>query len=132
MLSKVYEDLYTELQAFIPEARLIRDPLRTLAYGTDASFYRLIPKLVVRVNDEEDVRRTLKLARAHGTPVTFRAAGTSLSGQAITDSVLLVLGYEGWRQHRISADAATISLQPGIIGAQEGRWDFYFALKADY
>ena len=50
MWPKAYALLYRDLQQFIPAARLINDPLRTLAYGTDASLYRLIPKLVVRVD----------------------------------------------------------------------------------
>ena len=41
--------LKTALAQFIGEDRLIDDPLRTLAYGTDASFYRLIPQLVVKL-----------------------------------------------------------------------------------
>ena len=121
MPAKTYPLLYRDLQAFIPPQRLINDPLRTLAYGTDASLYRLIPQLVVRVDSEMEMQRILGLAHIHGTPVTFRAAGTSLSGQAITDSVLLQLG-EGWRNWRISPDAATISLQPGIIGSHANRY----------
>ena len=39
--------------------------------------------------------RILPIARRLGVPVTFRAAGTSLSGQAITDSVLLKLSHTG-------------------------------------
>jgi D-lactate dehydrogenase len=90
-------------------------------YGTDASLYRLIPKLVVRVESEEEMRRILALAHRHETPVTFRAAGTSLSGQAITDAVLLQLG-DGWRNWRIGEEAATISLQPGVIGGHANRY----------
>ncbi|MEL0625171.1 hypothetical protein V6238_19160, partial [Marinomonas arenicola] len=59
----LYLDLYRELTKTIDDDRLIRDPLRTLAYGTDASFYRLIPLLVVRVNDEAEVRLVLKEAK---------------------------------------------------------------------
>jgi len=102
----------------MPADRLIDDPLRTLAYGTDASFYRLVPQLVVKVVDEAEVARLLQLADRHATPVTFRAAGTSLSGQAITDSVLVVLDGNAWRDYQIAEDAASIRLQPGIIGAQ--------------
>ena len=108
------------LKAFIPASRLISDPLRTLTYGTDASLYRLTPKLVVRVNSEEEMSRILPLARQHRVPVTFRAAGTSLSGQAITDSVLLVIG-ETWRKWRIARDASRISLQPAVIGGHANR-----------
>jgi D-lactate dehydrogenase len=60
-----------------------------LAYGTDASFYRLVPKLVIRVEAEREVIGILQAATADRVAVTFRAAGTSLSGQAISDSVLL-------------------------------------------
>ncbi len=112
-----YDEVYRQLISFIPESRLVSDPLRTLAYGTDASFYRLIPKLVVEVADEDEVARTLRLAGERKTPVTFRAAGTSLSGQAVTDSILMRLG-TGWRGQRINVDGSEITLQPGVIGGR--------------
>jgi D-lactate dehydrogenase len=121
MFPESNESIYREFNAFIPTSRLISDPLRTLAYGTDASFYRQIPKLVVEVADETEVVRCLEVARENGTPVTFRAAGTSLSGQAITDSVLLRLGH-GWRGYSINEDASEIRLQPGVIGEQANRY----------
>ncbi|MGF7174091.1 FAD-binding and (Fe-S)-binding domain-containing protein [Azospirillum doebereinerae] len=120
MLPVPYERVLTELRAFMPEARLITDPLRTLAYGTDGSFYRLIPKIVAIVESEEEVVGLLRVTRAHQAPVTFRAAGTSLSGQAVSDSVLVLLG-DHWRGCAISADAATVTLQPGVIGAEANR-----------
>src|SRR5690606_23185894 len=86
------------------------------AFGTDASFYRLIPKLVVRVESEPEVVELLKLASASQVPVTFRAAGTSLSGLAISDSVLIVLG-DRWNGREIRNGGAQIRLQPGVIGA---------------
>ena len=112
-----YDAVYQALKNTIDEARLIRDPLRTLAYGTDASFYRLIPQLVVRVNNEYEVRLVLKEAKARHLPVTFRAAGTSLSGQAVTDSILMQLS-DQWKGHRVHEQGHSISLQPGIIGAR--------------
>ena len=48
-----------EVHRLIPRERLFDDPLSTLAFGTDASFYRLIPKLVVRVEAEAEVVRLL-------------------------------------------------------------------------
>jgi len=80
---------------FVPKARQYTDPVRTFAYGTDASFYRLNPKLVLKVHSEEEVRKILPIAKKHGVPVTFRAAGTSLSGQALTDSVLIKISHTG-------------------------------------
>ncbi|MDZ5604366.1 FAD-binding and (Fe-S)-binding domain-containing protein [Pseudomonas sp. RP23018S] len=105
----------------IPAERRFDDPTSTLAFGTDASFYRLIPKLVVRVEAEAEVVALLKLAQRDQVPVTFRAAGTSLSGQAISDSVLIVLG-DNWNAREIRQDGAQIRLQPGVIGAQANAW----------
>ena len=115
-----YDGLYADLASFIPAARLVTDPLRLLTWGTDASFYRLTPQLVVVVESEAEVVRLLGACARRRTPVTFRAAGTSLSGQAISDSVLVVLG-DGWRRVSIAADGATIALGPGVIGAEANR-----------
>ncbi|MGN5595355.1 FAD-binding and (Fe-S)-binding domain-containing protein [Stutzerimonas nitrititolerans] len=104
------------VERLIPAERRFDDPLSTLAFGTDASFYRLVPKLVVRVESEAEVVQLLKLAHAENVPVTFRAAGTSLSGQAISDSVLIVLG-DNWNDREIRHGGAQIRLQPGVIGA---------------
>ncbi|MHA3885457.1 FAD-binding and (Fe-S)-binding domain-containing protein [Stutzerimonas degradans] len=105
-----------EVERLIPAERRFDDPVSTLAFGTDASFYRLIPKLVVRVESEAEVIALLKLAHAENVPVTFRAAGTSLSGQAISDSVLIVLG-DNWNGREIRNGGEQIRLQPGVIGA---------------
>lgn len=109
------------VERLIPRDRRFDDALSTLAFGTDASFYRLIPKLVVRVESEAEVITLLKAAHAEQVPVTFRAAGTSLSGQAISDSVLIVLG-DNWNGRDIRKGGAQIRLQPGVIGAQANAW----------
>jgi len=115
-----YDTLYRRLAVYIAVDRLITDPLRLLTWGTDASFYRLVPKIVVVVDNEQEVVRLLGDCAALGTPVTFRAAGTSLSGQAISDSVLVLLG-DGWRRAEVAVDAKTITLEPGVIGAAANR-----------
>ncbi|WP_197567383.1 FAD-binding and (Fe-S)-binding domain-containing protein [Billgrantia diversa] len=112
-----WHELKRELLEIMNAERLIDDPLRTLAYGTDASFYRLIPRLVVRPVNEDELMAVLAGCRARKLPVTFRAAGTSLSGQAVTDSVLIQLR-EGWRGHEILDGGRAIRLQPGVIGAR--------------
>lgn len=115
MLSGKYLALQQVLRESIPDSRLIHDELRLLAYGTDASFYRLTPKLVVRVESEDEIVTILRECTRLKLPLTFRAAGTSLSGQAISDSVLVMLG-PSWNKYNIAPDAATITLQPGVIG----------------
>src|SRR6266496_1892400 len=76
--------------------------------------------IAVVVESEDEVRRLLSACTLHKTPVTFRAAGTSLSGQAITDSVLVMLG-DNWRNCDVGEDAETITLGPGLIGADANR-----------
>jgi len=110
-------ELTQALARFLPPKQLITDSLRRLAYGTDASFYRLTPEIVAVVESEEEVQAVLQAARAHGRAVTFRAAGTSLSGQAVTDSILVLIG-EGFATCEIGTDAATVRVGPGIIGGE--------------
>ena len=45
MITGKYKEFYLKLNTIIPKERLLHDSLSTLAFGTDASFYRLIPKL---------------------------------------------------------------------------------------
>jgi D-lactate dehydrogenase len=120
MLTGTYSDLYCKLIKKIDKKRIFHDPLYTLAYGTDASFYRLIPKMVIKAAGEEEVSVILKECSGLRIPVTFRAAGTSLSGQAITDSVLVIAG-EQWKRYNIDSENNTITLQPGLTGGVVNR-----------
>ncbi|WP_306548022.1 FAD-binding and (Fe-S)-binding domain-containing protein [Desulfobulbus sp.] len=120
MLPGKYQTFFQRIKKQIPSEQLITDPLRTITFGADASFYRLIPKIVINVNTEEEVQLILREAGRLRLPVTFRAAGTSLSGQAISDSILVRLG-PGWNRYRVFDNAAKIQLQPGIIGGQANR-----------
>ena len=116
-LPSAYQDLHDELASFLPEDRVFADPLRTLAYGTDASFYRLVPKLVVRARSTDEVARVVGAAASRSLPVTFRAAGTSLSGQAVSDSVLVMIG-GAFRDLEILDGGARVRVGPGVIGSE--------------
>ena len=89
--------------------------IERLAWGTDAGFYRMIPQEVLHPSNEQEIQSILTRARKEGKHITFRAAGTSLSGQAISDSLLVVCGKK-WEQYHIHDNAKTITLQPGIVG----------------
>ncbi len=101
----------------LPKDRIYTDELRTLAWGTDASFYRLTPQVVIRAKDEDEVSTIVRTASKFGLPFTFRAAGTSLSGQSVSDSILIVAG-KNWEDYCVAADAESITLQPGLVGAR--------------
>lgn len=112
-----YDAFLSDIRAFVPSDQIYTDELRTLGWGTDASFYRAIPKVVVRSDSEQQVARIIQACNKYGLPFTFRAAGTSLSGQSISESVLIVAG-KHWEKYEIGAGQETIRLQPGIVGAR--------------
>ena len=65
-----------DAERLIPAERRFDDPTSTLAFGTDASFYRLIPKLVVRVESEDEVVGLIKLAQRERVPAARKVTGT--------------------------------------------------------
>ena len=118
-----YTAFQKDASSIVPMERMYTDPVKTFAYGTDASFYRLLPQVVVKIHGEDEVKRILPIAAKHQTPVTFRAAGTSLSGQAVTDSILLKLSHTGknFRNYEIKNEGKEITLEPGLILGEVNR-----------
>ena len=112
------ESFLAEIGQVIPSDRIYTDELRTLGWGTDASFYRQIPKAVIRSDGEEEISKIVKACKKHKVPFTFRAAGTSLSGQSCTDSVLIVAGKHWEKYELVNSDEMLIKLQSGIVGAR--------------
>jgi len=104
------------LSAFLPESCIHDDLVTRLAYTRDASMYRLIPEAVVRPKDEQEVRSLLEYGRSSSTPITFRTAGTSLSGQSITTGIIAEVLYD-WQKFKILENGDAIWCQPGVNGA---------------
>lgn len=121
MLTGKYLEFYNRILTTVPKERMYHDSLTTLAFGTDASFYRLVPKLVIKAGNAAEVRTIIKTANEMELPVTFRAAGTSLSGQSISDSILVVVTH-GFTNYRIDVGGARITLEPGIRGSLANRY----------
>lgn len=95
------------------DATSVRDrPLDLVAAAADASHYLLTPRAVVVARDEAAVARVLAACAAEALPVTFRAGGTSLSGQAGTDGVLLDVR-QGFRGVEVLDDGARVRVAPG-------------------
>lgn len=117
MLTGKHKEFYNSIIEKIPQDIVFTDDLHTLAYGTDASFYRLIPKIVIKAETSKQVEDILKVASAMKLSVTFRAAGTSLSGQAISDSILVITS-RNWTDFKVAKDKSYISLAPSLTGAQ--------------
>jgi D-lactate dehydrogenase len=113
---EIYNKLLDELLKIVPSERIYTDELNKLAFGTDASFYRLIPEIVVKVRNRDEAQYVIKKCNELNVPVTFRAAGTSLSGQAISNSVLMVAD-RTWRGYKIADDKDSITLDPMVLGS---------------
>ena len=48
MMNEQYKKFLNDAGEFIPRDRIYTDDLHCLAWGTDAGFYRRLPKIVVR------------------------------------------------------------------------------------
>lgn len=94
--------------------------LDRLAYANDASVYRKVPQGVVQPRSIEEVERLFRLSHEQRIPMTFRAAGTSLSGQATSDGILVDVSRH-WRQVEPLRDGAAVRVQPGVIAAAVNR-----------
>ena len=86
-----------------------------LAYSRDASIYRILPDVVVRPKDEKDIQNLFRYANDVNKSVTFRASGTSLSGQTVTDSIIAEIAYD-WQNIEVKNNGKSILLEPGVIG----------------
>ena len=104
------------LAHIVDRDRILTRPIDLIAHASDASFYRLIPRAVVQARTIEEIRALFSFSHAHRIPLTFRAAGTSLSGQAITDGILVEVA-RYWRQVRVEDGGKKVRVQPGVIGA---------------
>src|SRR5207244_6605497 len=112
--------LVRDLGRLLAPDRVLSRPLDRLGRSVDASIYRLIPQVVVRPKDVDEVRALLRYARQHGRRLTFRTAGTSLSGQAVTDDVLVELAPH-WGASRVLDQGRRVWTQPGVVGGYLNR-----------
>ncbi|RIJ71255.1 FAD-binding oxidoreductase [Nakamurella silvestris] len=94
------------------EATVSTDALDRAAMSHDASHYLLAPAAVSRPDSTEQVVAAMRIAAEHGVPLTFRSGGTSLSGQAGTDG-LLVDTRRHFRQVEVLDGGARVRCGPG-------------------
>jgi D-lactate dehydrogenase len=112
--------LADDLAAIVGSRRVRSRAIDRIAWASDASFYRLVPEAVVHATSVDEVRALFALSRARKLPLVFRSAGTSLSGQAITDGILVEVA-RGFRGLSVEEGGARIRLQPGVVGAHANR-----------
>jgi D-lactate dehydrogenase len=105
------------LTTLVGTDRILTRAIDRAAYAPDASHYLLTPQAVFIASDADEVAGVMRQASEHGTAVTFRSGGTSLSGQACTDGVLIDTR-KGFRRIDVLDDGRRVRVQPGATVRQ--------------
>jgi D-lactate dehydrogenase len=111
------ERLVAALRAAVAGGEVTDRSFDRIAYAADASHYALTPRAVVVARDSADVASLLRASAAAGIPLTFRSGGTSLSGQGVTDGVL-VDTRRHFRRVEVLDGGARVRMQPGVTVRQ--------------
>ncbi|MFD1256747.1 FAD-binding and (Fe-S)-binding domain-containing protein [Mucilaginibacter terrae] len=109
-------DIPRLLENILPKERIKAKLIDLVASASDAGFYYLRPQAVVLPVSEEEVKNLFHFSKQYHIPLVFRTAGTSLSGQAVTDGILVDLS-QHWRKITIEDAGESVRVQPGAIGA---------------
>ena len=109
--------LRERLEEVLPPDEILDRPFDLVAHAADASFYRLVPRAVVRPRNVADVQALFALCRREKIPLTFRTAGTSLSGQAVTDGILADVARH-FRGLTVLDGGRRVRVEPGVIGSR--------------
>jgi D-lactate dehydrogenase len=110
------EDIGKELLTILPADRIKTRYIDRVTYGSDAGFYYLLPAAVVNPVSEKEIISLFRFSHLHKVPLVFRTGGTSLSGQSITDGILIDLS-RFWDRVQVEDNGRLVVVQPGITGA---------------
>jgi D-lactate dehydrogenase len=109
------DTLTPQLSALMPLSRIKSRPIDRIAYANDASYFQLVPQAVVQPDSVSEIQALFRFSRESRIPLTFRAAGTSLSGQAVTDGILVDIS-KHWGGYSVENGGELLRAQPGIVG----------------
>ena len=109
-------NLKPTLSSILPAERILTRPLERYASANDASYFRLIPQAVVHPASIEEIRGLFQFSQQNRIPLTFRAAGTSLSGQSVSNGILVVLARH-WGNVQVENGGTRVRAQPGVVGS---------------
>jgi D-lactate dehydrogenase len=109
-------DIATALRKYFKEDKLKLALIDRHAFACDAGFYYLLPLAIVQPDSVADIQQLFLFAHHHKIPLTFRAGGTSLSGQSISDGILVDIS-KHWKQVLPLDNGSFIKVQPAVIGA---------------
>jgi len=103
-----------DLIALLGKENVLHRAIDIVRYASDASPYRLVPRVIVLPRTIDDVVKLFRYCRETGRHATFRAAGTSLNGQSQSDDILIDVRRH-WYGARIEDDGRRVRARPGTI-----------------
>ncbi|MGW8783582.1 FAD-binding and (Fe-S)-binding domain-containing protein [Streptomyces sp. NPDC055796] len=111
------EPLRTELSGLLGAEKVLWKVSDLVRYASDASPYRFLPQVVVVAEDIDDVSAVLSYAHGRGREVVFRAAGTSLNGQAQGEDILVDVRRH-WAGVEVLEEGRRARIRPGTTVAR--------------
>lgn len=108
------------LYDILPKERVLDRLIDRVSFASDAGFYYLLPAAVVRPVNETEIVSLFRYSHQHRIPLVFRTGGTSLSGQSVTDGLLVDLSAY-WKKITVEQNGAMVRVEPGITGAMVNR-----------
>jgi FAD/FMN-containing dehydrogenase/Fe-S oxidoreductase len=84
-------------------------------YSTDASMYQITPKSIITPVSENEVVDVIRQCVAGGTPILARGAGTSLTGQTISNGVVIDLSKHLNKIISINLEENWAHVEAGIV-----------------
>ena len=108
------KELKADLIALLGKDKVLHRAIDLVRYASDASPYRLTPQVVVLPWTIDDVVNIFRYCRENGRHATFRAAGTSLNGQAQSDDILIDVRRH-WYGAKVEGDGRRVRARAGMI-----------------
>ncbi|MBU2564490.1 FAD-binding oxidoreductase [Patescibacteria group bacterium] len=95
------------------EGDVLLDKFWLEAYSTDASIYKLVPKMIVLPKNKSDIQKTIKFAKENNIGITCRAAGTSLAGASVGKGIIVDI--TRYFSKILEIGDGFIKVEPGVI-----------------
>ncbi|CAG4928431.1 FAD-binding and (Fe-S)-binding domain-containing protein [Acidithrix sp. C25] len=107
------DPLRQKLVRIYPSNRVLTSALYRSVYSRDGSYFEYKPQAIVRLGQIEDALALIDFSRNEGIPITFRAGGTSLSGQTVGEGIIGELR-TGFRGISVHGGGDLVSFEPGV------------------
>lgn len=112
-----YIHLVEEFKRLLPGIACSTAVIDRVAYSTDASLYKILPAGIATLRNASELSQTLTVSNRIGLPVTLRAAGSSLSGQAIGEGLILLLKSREFERITITDNGNRVIVGASVRGA---------------